>query len=256
MKPSLLVALVVCGLLMPRAARGITCGQADDFEDGTTMGWTEGFLSPNPPTNVANGGPSGVGDNYLRNTSSGGFGAGSKLVMFNTLQWTGDYLAAGVTRIEADMANFGATALSMRIAIEGSATRFGSTTAVALPADGQWHSVTFDVTSADLSLIGGLATLNAVLANVQTLRILSAATGPSWQGDTIAATLGVDNITAVVVGDCSVDGDVDLNDYADFESCLAGPGGGLAAGCGCADLDCDNDVDLADFAGFQVALGD
>ncbi|MCH7702211.1 MAG: hypothetical protein IID37_11030 [Planctomycetes bacterium] len=255
MKSSLLLALAVCGLLMPRTAQAVACGQVDDFEDGTTMGWTEGPISPNQPTNVANGGPSGVGDNYLRNFSSGGVGAGSRMVMFNTLQWAGDYLAAGVTRIEADMANFGATALSMRIAIERNiGGRYGSTNAVALPADGQWHRVTFDLTSADLSLISGLATLNDVLANVGELRILSATAGPTWQGDAIVATLGVDNITAVVVGDCDVDGDVDLDDYADFEPCLRGPGGGLAAGCGCADLDCDNDADLRDFAALQIAL--
>ncbi len=154
------------------------------------------------------------------------------------------------------MANLGASALSMGIAIEGSATRFESRAPVVLPSDGQGHRVTFDPTSADLSRISALATLNAVLANVQTLRILSAAAGPSWQGDAIVATLGVDNITAIIVGDCDVNGDVDLRDYVDVESCLASPGGGLAAGCGCADLDCDNDADLADFAGFQRAFGD
>ncbi len=249
------VTLVVCGLLMPQEVRAIACGQVDDFEGGTTMGWMEGLFSPNPPTNVANGGPSGAGDNYLRNVSSGAAGPGSRMVMFNTLQWTGNYLAAGVTRIEADMANFGASPLSMRIAIEGTATRFGSSAAVALPADGQWHSVTFDLTSADLSLISGLATLDTVLGNVQTLRILSAAAGPSWQGDAIVATLGVDNITAIVVPDCDDDCDVDLDDYADFEPCLTGPGGRLPAGCGCADLEGDDDADLADFAGFQAAFG-
>ncbi|PWB73274.1 MAG: hypothetical protein C3F15_10055, partial [Holophagae bacterium] len=68
--------------------------QVDDFEDGTTMGWEEGAPSPNPPVNVADGGPGGAGDAYLENTSSGGTGAGSRMVMFNNAQWTGDYVAA------------------------------------------------------------------------------------------------------------------------------------------------------------------
>ncbi len=42
--------------------------------------------------------------------------------------------------------------------------------------------------------MGGLASLADVLVSVDTLRILSASAGPAWRGDTIAASLGVDNI--------------------------------------------------------------
>ncbi len=219
------------------------------------MGWSEGGLSPNPPINLPDGGPSGAGDNYLQNVSSGGFGAGSRMVMFNNIQWTGDYLTMGVTRIKADMANFGASSLSMRIAIERNlGERYGSTNAVALPADGQWHRVTFDLTSSDLSLISGIASLNDVLANVTQLRILSRALGPGWRGDAIVATLGVDNITAEVTGDCNADGEVDLNDHNNLASCLTGPGGVLPVGCRCVNFDCDGDVDLEDFRNFQTAF--
>ncbi|UCG17345.1 MAG: hypothetical protein JSV19_04795 [Phycisphaerales bacterium] len=55
-------------------------------------------------------------------------------------------------------------------------------------------------------------------------------------------------------GDCDADGDVDLSDFADFEGCLAGPGGGLGTGCVCFDLDDNGDVDLGDFAEFQLAF--
>jgi len=37
-----------------------------------------------------------------------------------------------------------------------------------------------------------------------------------------------------------------------FEVCLAGPGGGLGAGCACFDLDSSGEIDLLDFAEFQV----
>lgn len=46
-------------------------------------------------------------------------------------------------------------------------------------------------------------------------------------------------------------GDVDLNDYADVEACLVGPGGGLGVDCECFDYDDDGDNDLEDFAAFQ-----
>ena len=57
-----------------------------------------------------------------------------------------------------------------------------------------------------------------------------------------------------VPGDCDCDGDVDLHDFADFVTCLEGPGGGLPQpDCACFDLDGNGDVDLNDFAGFQLA---
>jgi hypothetical protein len=55
-------------------------------------------------------------------------------------------------------------------------------------------------------------------------------------------------------GDCDYDGDVDLDDFADFEACLLGPGGGLGPDCNCFDLDGSGDVDLGDFAVFQEAF--
>jgi hypothetical protein len=54
------------------------------------------------------------------------------------------------------------------------------------------------------------------------------------------------------LGDWDADGNVDLADYAEFEACLDGPEGGLAApGCACGDFDDDGDVDLVDFDAFQ-----
>ena len=55
-------------------------------------------------------------------------------------------------------------------------------------------------------------------------------------------------------GDCDQDGDVDLGDFADFQACLGGPGGGLGIGCECFDFDFNGDVDTRDFAEFQVLL--
>ena len=187
---------IAAALFSAPATLAVTGGQVDDFTGGTTAGWREGGPSPNPPTNVATGGPAGVGDAYLQNTSSGGFGAGSRMVMFNTTQWTGDYLAAGVLQIEVDMANLGSTVLEMRIAIVGgSNTQFGSIDGVMLPADGSWRNVIFELNSSSLTLLQGGDSLDTVLANVTELRILHS-DSPSFNADAINATLGVDNITA------------------------------------------------------------
>ncbi|HJT81219.1 MAG TPA: hypothetical protein VJ719_08485 [Chthoniobacterales bacterium] len=185
----------ISGLSMPSMA--ISLGQFDTFQDGTTMGWQEG-ASPNPPTNMPDGGPAGTGDRYLQDISSGGFGAGSKMIMFNQAQWTGNYNAAGVDRITAQMANFGAGTLYMRVAVRGgpTATIYGSTLAAQLPPDGVWRSVTFELSPSGLTNIGGSDTLPQVLGSVSEIRILSAVGGASFTGDPVAGKLGVDNIMA------------------------------------------------------------
>lgn len=197
--------ILTCLLLLPSAAFAITSGQVDNFESGTTMGWREGPFSPNPPQNIATGGPAGVGDNYLRNVSSGqAASAGGKMTMFNTAQWAGNYVAAGVTSIQISMANFGDTPLAMRLALEGNATEYGSASPFSLPADGQWYTHTFGLGPGELGLIGGVSSLNDALAAVTTLRLVSRVDGPGWNGDEIAGILGVDNITATAtsgVGD-------------------------------------------------------
>ena len=192
-----MMTAMLAALADPGIAPGVVLGQVDDFEDGTTQAWVRGAVAPNPPSNVPDGGPAGVGDNYLQNVSLGGLGPNSRQVMFNSLQWTGDYLGSGVTLIEADMANFGASALAMRIAIQnGLGSQYGSTISVALPADGVWRAVSFGVRPTDLTLIAGTSTAEDVLSGVIQLRIVSAAAAPAWVGDVIVSTLGVDNITA------------------------------------------------------------
>lgn len=78
----------------------VSAGQIDNFEDGTVQGWFEGVLSPNPPVNIATDGPEGANDNYLQDDSSGGFGAGSKMVIRNTAQWSGNYTSEGIIAIK------------------------------------------------------------------------------------------------------------------------------------------------------------
>ncbi len=57
-------------------------------------------------------------------------------------------------------------------------------------------------------------------------------------------------------GDCDRDGNVDLDDYVFWATCLSGPDAASRIECEDADFDEDGDVDLADFAGFQRVFGD
>lgn len=53
-------------------------------------------------------------------------------------------------------------------------------------------------------------------------------------------------------GDCNTDGEVNLADYDDLASCLAGPDSNLnSTACQCYDADSDSDVDLRDMARFM-----
>lgn len=177
-------------------ASAIQVGQVDDFQDGTVMNWSEGGGSPNPPANLADSGPAGTGDHALRNVSSGGNGPGSRMLMFNTAQWSGDYLAAGVEKIDVSLkAASSSAALNMRIAINSGVTWYASQNAFVLPNDNQWRNASFPLDASDLTLIQGTDSLQDVLQNVTQLRLLSAAQ-PNFRGDQISATLFVDDIAA------------------------------------------------------------
>ncbi|MCP4246615.1 MAG: hypothetical protein GY778_06165 [bacterium] len=86
-----------------------------------------------------------------------------------------------------------------------------------------------------------------------TLSLPVLAAGLLWQVNYGTSSLTLE-VGDQIPGDCDLDGDVDLAEYGNFESCLTGPGGGLGTGCDCFDVDADGDVTLFDFAEFQVAF--
>ena len=77
-------------------------------------------------------------------------------------------------------------------------------------------------------------------------------TYPGWNLDDVELW----GIADPDVADFNADAFVDLEDAELFEQCLGGPEQGLALPCLCVDLDADGDVDLADFAEFQTAYAD
>jgi len=224
----------------------ITFGQIDNFQDGTTMGWAEGPASPNPPTNVPAGGPRGAGDAYLQNVSGGGGGAGGKMVMFSGSQWAGNYNAAGVTQIDASVANLGTEPLFLRLAVLSGTAVYGSADAIELPADGAWRRVTFNLAGDALTRVEGTDTLGQALSHVQNLRVLSAQAGPTLMGDFVAGTLGMDDVRALrLPGDANFDGRVDAADFRVARLAAGNRGlGGWAQG----DFDFDGRVSARDLA--------
>jgi hypothetical protein len=189
---------VLCLLGVP--AQGAVVGQLDTFQDGTTDNWLTALLgspNPNPPVNIASGGPAGASDKYMLLTSNGTAGAGGRLAVINVAQWTGNYLTSGIDGITMDLNNFGGTDLDLRLlfASGGPPTDIAvSSTAFHLVAGSGWQHAFFGVGLDSLTAIMG-TTQNA-LSNATELRIFD---NPAvdFPGPQVVASLGVDNINAV-----------------------------------------------------------
>ncbi len=186
----------------------------DDFEDGTVQGWVHGGGSGNPPVNVPTGGPDGVDDNFLQAfTNNAPAGPGSALLAFNASTWQGDY--TGLSGLNFDVRNLSVEEedLNIRIAIGGAGGAFTSTDSVFLPQGSDWQNVTFslepaDFTSTNGGIFGQGTDIDATLADVLQLRIISAA-AIQFQGDSIPGIMGLDNI--VILPSCDFDGNAACN---------------------------------------------
>jgi hypothetical protein len=188
---SLLLPLLAALTAMPAAA--IVLGQIDDFETLTTQNWSGGAN----PTNIPNGGPDGSGDAYLQITPSGtGYGP---LGTYNQTQWTGDYTAAGVGRISFDLNNFGPSPVALRISILTTVATFTTTNEVVLPPNSGWVTAEFLLDPVAMTRTGGTGTFAQAMANVGKLLIRHDPDpiSPSGQRNGVAATLGIDNVTAL-----------------------------------------------------------
>ena len=186
--------LVVC--LPVASSHAVVLNQIDTFQSGNTENWTSGGPNSNPPVIMLDSGPAGSGDHVLAITSTGAGGAGSKLVAFNKMQWTGDHTATGIGGISMDLHNVGNNPLNIRLSINGAGGKFSTTNAIALPAQSGWTSASMSTNAGDWTAVVNGTDIAATLAGITEVRLLSAAT-PTWQGESVAAELHVDNIRVV-----------------------------------------------------------
>ncbi len=202
-------------LLLPGAARAISVGQIDNFEDGTLQGWRMGIttVTKSHMANIATGGPAGTGDSFLQVIADGTAVQGGRMTFFNKTQWTGNYTAAGITAITMDLKNISSSeALNLRLAIDGGTYttsidfiggKFSTAASISLDSGSDWTRVVFSLLPGDLIPVcspGPICSLGndvqATLANVRELRLLNS-TNPDWNGLPVAGKLGIDNIQAV-----------------------------------------------------------
>jgi hypothetical protein len=169
-------------------------GQVDDFENGLSSWQAGGFTNPNRPDIQTSG---GIDGDFMRLRSNGSFGSGGKLVVFNTDQWTGDYLDADLSAIQMQVNNLGTSNLVLRLILNDQAHGQTLTTKapVNLPAGSGWMTVSFPLDASNL--MGG--SFNTVMASVTELNLIHSPNIVSTRSSSpnISATLGVDNITAV-----------------------------------------------------------
>ncbi len=183
--------------VQPSAA--IVLGQFNDFQDGTTMNWSNGEAGNAVPVmNIASGGPAGAGDRYIQLTADGS-SAGGKLTVFNRDQWLGDYVTAGVTAIEVDLLNQSAVTLSIRLAFKtgpGSPGVSGYLTqAMVLPAGSGWQHFTISLAPANLTAVGSPGPWSTFF--IGEVRFVNEAGTSNLTGTTVVGQLGIDNIHAV-----------------------------------------------------------
>ena len=180
----------MCFCLPLRAA--VTLNQLENFSG--VHGWSSGDPNPNPPVLVRDAGPLGAGDDSLRVISNGGSNAGGRLIVFNQTLWTGDYLAAGISSIGADLRNTGNATLSMRLAFNGPGGWF--VTAVSpITAFSGWTTSVFDIRPAALVSAGG-GDSAATLAAVSELRLLHS-TVVDYRGAKVSSSFMIDNVRAI-----------------------------------------------------------
>lgn len=189
--------------VVPQFVRAVTPGQTDTFAGGSLDNWFAGGLGfgsvpPVPPSVQATGGPGGAGDSYMLVTGLGGQGAGSRIAVINTAQWSGNYLTSGVSSIGIDLKNFGSTDLTVRLLFEDPmggppVDQAVTTLGVVLPAGGGWTHAVFGLSPSSFTVLSG--TLTPLLSNTTLIRIIDSPT--PTDAVPIVGKLGIDNVQAI-----------------------------------------------------------
>ena len=202
MKKILLILVVTVLSALPQLALAVTLGQTDVFEDaGDTEGWGggDGINVPFPisSTQVSTGGPEGTDDGYLQ-IGSQNFHLGT----WSQVQWTGDYLSAGVGAISMDLNLLaGSSAVQLRILIFGPGGSFASIDRTPPVIQIDWNNYVFGLNASELvHVANGTGVLDDTLAAVTKVLVrhdYPIPTPPSFHPQHITATVGIDNITAL-----------------------------------------------------------
>ena len=203
-----LLGILVSSVLSAPVVLAVSITELDDFNapsgaPNPQESWLEGGGSTTPPSQQLTGGPDGSG--FLIDSSTG-ISPGKRMQLWNTDQWTGDYLGQSISTLSLDAINLsgeGNETINLRVALNGPGGWFVTGPQVLLPETG-WQSLLFDLSPTGLVHAGqGDAVYDSTMAAVNRLQIISLEEdtfniggNAGLRGDTIVATLGLDNIRA------------------------------------------------------------
>jgi hypothetical protein len=198
--------LITCAAALSASRGGaVTVGEMEDFS--VDLGaWSQGRepIGELGLTRVESGGPAGAGDAYMQIVSDA-VGSQRNIIAFNlTPEWTGDYLAAGVTGLAMSVQNAGPTELRLRVALgtwfvpDGPGSWVASTSPAVVPAGGGWTNISFPLAAAGMTIVQNVGgdDYADIMSGVVAVRLLHASSANN-RGTPITARLGVDNIRAV-----------------------------------------------------------
>jgi len=184
------VCSIISILALTAPGWAITVGQIDDFQDGTTQGWSSPFSDPTPPVNQSDVGPAGIGDDSLFVEAA----AFESIAIENSSQWSGDYLSAGIDEILFDYENTGATTFSLGATLSGPGGSVITFAGQSIPAVGGWSAGSINLSSSNLFALSG--TVATTLANVTSVE-LNYILGGAYNVASTPITFRLDNIRVV-----------------------------------------------------------
>lgn len=202
--------LIIAILCLPMFALSqITVGQVDDFEDSTVRSWHTNSTSV-ITHNIPDGGPSGIGDNFLRFNNT----LVNALQVNNIQQWAGNYVNQGVTYISMDVRNpnNGSQVIFLRLVFSTQQEAWCTTTAVTVVPGEGWKKVIFAIDEASMIRVSGSNSYTNTFSNISKMSIIHSQYPGSSSNYILSATLDVDNITAINQASLSLDETKTVND--------------------------------------------
>ncbi|MDB4544834.1 PEP-CTERM sorting domain-containing protein [Akkermansiaceae bacterium] len=190
-------------------AAGVSITEFDDFNapggaPNPQESWREGDNSNTFPFQQLTGGPDDSG--YLLDWSNGS-SRGGRVQLWNTDQWTGDYLGQSILSLSLDAINMSGVdgeELHFRVAFNGPGGWFVTAPQTVLPEAG-WQSLLFDLSLGALEYAGeGNGAYDSTMSAVSRMQIISLEEGGPFafgansglRGELKVASWGLDNIQA------------------------------------------------------------